>query len=279
MFSTPKFEIAGLKFEGGSLAGIGTSIGAPDFGICFDVANGPKHLMHYNFICLTHCHSDHASGLPYFLSQKALHTQKAPTIFAPESVCEDLHDIIKAYAKLEDHEYNYDLRSVTIGRRFEISDTIHIVPFQTIHRVPCLGYTILERRKKLKKEFQYTRREDLIQMRESGKDLYDWTEIPQVSFTGDTQIEVFEKHPELLKSKVLFIECTFYDELKPVSAARKWGHIHFEELLPYVEKFEGNKLALMHFSARYRPEQLQKILEQKLPNHLDKIALVPSLYK
>ena len=68
------------------------------------------------------------------------------------------------------------------------------------------------------------------------------------------------------RSKVLFLECTFICEERPVERARRWGHIHLDEIVANAEAFrEVEQLYLIHFSPRYRHQQVHATLKQKLP--------------
>jgi ribonuclease Z len=99
-----------------------------------------------------------------------------------------------------------------------------------------------------------------------------------VSFTGDTQIEVLDQNPEILNSRILFFEVTYYDKAKSIEETRKWGHTHFDEMLPYIKEFKGEKLVLIHHSARYRHRDIVEIARKATGEHFDKIFLAPSLY-
>lgn len=278
MFYTAEWQIQKKRFIGGSLAGVGTSVGALDFDVCFDVANGPRHTLKFTHFLMTHAHSDHASGIPYVVSQKAMASHKTPKFYLPEETVPGLERIMKEWQTLEDYEMPFQLIPISPNQSFQIDDNIRVQAFRTVHRVPSLGYTIYTKKKKLKSEFVGKHPEEIVQLKKQGVVTDEIIEIPELSFTGDTQIDVLERHPELLDSRLLFFEVTYYDEAKSVADTKKWGHTHFAEIVPYIEKFRGEKLVLMHHSARYRMRQLGDIVRRGAGEFFDKIFIAPSLY-
>lgn len=278
MYVTKEWNVNNQRFVGGSLAGVGTSIGALDFGVCFDVANGPRHTLKFNHFCITHAHSDHAGGLAYVLAQKAMVDQKPPKFYVPAEIKDGLERIISEWERLEDCRLPVDLVPMTPGGAVAIAEDLKVVPFRTVHRVPSLGYTVYARKKKMRKELLGKTAQEIIQLRAQGVAVEEYIDFPEISFTGDTQIEVLEKHPEILRSRLLFFEVSFYDEKRPVAYAKKWGHTHFDEILPYVREFKGEKLVLIHPSARYRGKDLRQLINNRAGAEAEKIFLAPSLF-
>lgn len=278
MFATTEWTVLKQRFIGGSLAGIGTSVGALDFGVCFDIANGPRHTLKFTDFCITHAHSDHAGGLAYVVSQKSMTDQKQPRFHVPEEILPGLQRILKEWELLEDYKLPCQLIPMAPNNSVALSEDISVTPFRTVHRVPSLGYTLFSKKKKLKPEFVGKHPQEIVQLKQKGVVTEEYISSPEMSFTGDTQIEVLERHPEILSSRLLFFEVSFYDDAKPVSEAKKWGHTHFEEMLPYLAEFRGEKLVLIHHSARYRMKDLVELVRKRTGDHFEKIFLAPSLY-
>lgn len=262
------FHHKGFEFEGISEGGVRTSIVCPNLDLMFDVGSQPIHHIHVGNLLLTHAHLDHSSGLPYFISQRSLRNIKPPKIFVPEEIYQDLDSILKLYQKIEGFEYQYDLQPATRGKLFEISASLFLRPFQTIHRIPSQGYTIYEKSKKLKSDFLGLKGEEIAIRRKMGEVLTEEKFSPIISFSGDTQIEYVLENEDVQKSKILFLECTYLDDKRDVARARKWGHLHLDEIASNAKYFQNERLVLIHFSKRYSFREIRELVKSKLPADL-----------
>jgi ribonuclease Z len=250
------------------MAGISTSIAFPDADACFDVAQGLPYQIPISNLLITHGHMDHASGLPYLIGQKSMTSQTPPNIYMPPILIEPMQIIMKQWEKIEDHQYKYNFIPTEEGVSYPLKAPYYFKIFKTFHRVPSNGYTIFERKKKLKPEFAKLNSHELVAIKKSGQEVEIVIEDPIVSFTGDTRIEFLDHCEWVKKSKVLVMEVTFVDAKKTVDNARFWGHIHFDELLPRLESLDCEKVVLIHLSARYKTKELREIIDAKVPEHL-----------
>lgn len=257
-----------VKLQGYSVAGTSTSIAFPEADACFDIAQGFPFQLPIKNILLTHGHMDHASGLPYIIGQKAMTSKTPPQVYMPESLIQPMKQIMNLWSKIEQHEYSYNFIPTQLNQAIPLKAPYYFKAFKTFHRVDSFGYTIFEKKKKLKPEFSHLQPFEIVQLKNKGIEVDLHIEEPLVSFTGDTKIEFLDHSDWVKNSKVLITECTFIDEKKSVENARFWGHIHFDELLPRLETLKCEKLLLIHFSARYRTKDIKEIIDQKVPEHL-----------
>lgn len=65
-------------------------------------------------------------------------------------------------------------------------------------------------------------------------------QVPEVAFTGDTQIEFADlpENADVLQAKLLIMECTFVDDTVDVARAKENGHTHIRDLVQYADKFQ-----------------------------------------
>src|SRR4051812_43258111 len=96
-----------MKFVGYSMAGISTSIAMPEADVLFDVAQGLPYQTPFNTILLTHAHMDHASGLPYLISQKSMQSRPKPLVIMPKEAVEPLERIMKIWHEIDQFEYSF----------------------------------------------------------------------------------------------------------------------------------------------------------------------------
>lgn len=264
-----------IRLVGYSVAGITTSIAFPDADVCFDVGQGLPFQIPYNNICITHGHMDHAHGVPYIIGQKAMMGQAPPTIYMPETLVRPLREIMRIWENVDGHTYQYQFKAPTQGEPYQLKGNFFFRTVPTFHRVPSQGYTVFERKKRLKPEYKDLDPFALGGLRKEGIELDENYEETIMSFSGDTTIE-FLDNPHVKQSRVIVLEVTYWDDKKSVENAREWGHIHLNEVLPRLESLKCERLLLIHASARYTTARLKEIIEDRVPEHWkDRISLFP----
>lgn len=264
------------SLEGNSTAGISTSLICPELSVAFDVGQGLPWAFNIPHFFITHSHMDHAAGIPYLISQKALMGQKTPVFYMPEFMTDKMNQIMKIWQEIEGHQYEYHFVSAKHGLKYPLKGSTFMRTFPTVHRVPSQGYCVFRQGKKLKEELKGCDRQEILDRKSRGEQVEDFTEEPLIAFTGDTQIEFLDGPEFVRKAKILVMEVTYIDDRKSVESAREWGHIHFDELVPRLSELENERIVLMHLSARYSCKQFQEILKQRLPQELaERVVVFP----
>lgn len=271
---TASFEYKGTKFEGISEGGIRTSIICPSLDFMFDFGFINPDKIHIGKILLSHAHLDHSCGIPYYVSQRSLRKLPIPKIYVPKALEPKLSQILKLYSEIEDFDYECELIGLSHGDRVELKPGYFFKPLPSFHRVPSQGYTVYETKRKLKKEFSSFSSDDIRKSKENCIDPTEEISSPLVSFSGDSKIEYVLENEDVRKSKILFMECTYYCDKRDVSRAREWGHTHFDEIVEHASAFENEAIVLIHPSKRYSYRELNDLLRKKVPNNLkDRISL------
>ncbi|TGL77652.1 MBL fold metallo-hydrolase [Leptospira yasudae] len=260
-----KFHHKQYQFEGISEGGIRTSLYLPSLSLMFDIGAQNPNRIHLDTLLLTHSHLDHSSGLPYYISQRSLRKLKPPKIFVPVPLEEPMRKILDLYSQIEDFPYSYEMKGVSDGEKIDLDPHHFFSPHKTFHRVPSQGYTIYQRRKKLKKEFQSFSKEELNRVLKEKTEVSELSEAPVISFSGDTKIEFVLEHEDVANSSILFIECTYIDKERNTAQAREWGHIHLDEILGNLSAFKNEKIVLIHFSKRYTVPYIREVLDKRIP--------------
>ncbi|MCB0367110.1 MAG: MBL fold metallo-hydrolase [Bdellovibrionaceae bacterium] len=262
--------------KGSTIAGIGTCYLIPGLNVAFDVAQGLPQFIGVSRLFITHGHMDHASGIPYLISQRGLAHLSAPEFYMPSHMVAPMKQIMATWEQMEGHQYQFHFNSVKPGEAIPLRADLVVRPFEAHHRIPALGYTLLRRKKRLKAEFAELKGKEIRELRKSGTEVEENWEEPEVSFSGDSRIEFFDNNELVRRSRILFMEVTYIDDRKSVENARDWGHVHLDELLPRLDQFEGEKIVITHLSSRYSVNECIKILDQRVPSHLrSKVDVFP----
>jgi ribonuclease Z len=116
---------------------------------------------------------------------------------------------------------------------------------------------------------------EIAAAKQAGADLFYDSELLELCYATDTLIRVLDTNPSMLESRVLILECTFYDERKSLADSRAGCHIHLDELLAVSERFRNEHLVLMHTSQIYSPAEAHDILRRRCPPELHRrVALL-----
>ena len=182
-----------------------------------------------------------------------------------------------------------------IRTEHRISKRLAIRAFATSHPVPSQGYVVYVSKEKLRPEFAGRSSHELTEMNAAGVRITETVEVPEVAFTGDTTVDwidaatgsvagrfasgetLGEKEIDVvaadaLRARLLICECTFIDDRCSVSEARRFGHTHLDELIARQEVFQNEAILLIHFSARYKAEEIAEAMRTKLPERLKNIV-------
>ncbi len=261
-----KIKVGDYTISGVSTAGIETSLRVHELGLCFDIGGCVvQHACVANLL-VTHGHADHVGGVIQYLGLRKLMSMPTATIFVSSRIVADLRAMIEAAERIQNGPLDYRLVACEPGVDVPYRGNLVIRPFASVHVVPTLGYTVVERRTKLRDEFRDLPGADIARLRTSGRsDVFRIEEVPLLTFTGDTRPAVIEREPLVRNSRVLLMETSFLDARKSLKAARAGGHIHLDELLQLAHLLENEHIVLTHFSQIYSPAEVVEIMDQRLP--------------
>jgi ribonuclease Z len=93
--------------------------------------------------------------------------------------------------------------------------------------------------------------EELRRERQAGKTITEDVRTSLLAYLADTGPEVFTEHAWLTDVEVLVVECTF---LRPTDRerARRFGHMHLDDLVELAPRLANRHLVLTHLSRRHR---------------------------
>lgn len=253
-----------LELAGRSVAGLETCIEVPALRLLLDLGVCSRSAVNQAHVLLSHGHLDHMGAVAQHAARRALLGMSEGVYFVPEAIAAQVEALFNAAGALDGQAIPRRVVALAPGAEAALGKGRYLRPFQTFHRVPSQGYTVWETRSRLLPEFRGLPGERLGELRRQGIAISEEYRVPLLSFTGDTRVEVLERTPELQQTECLVIEASFLDERVPVASAREMGHIHLDELVARRALLPKADVVLSHFSSRYRPEEIARLLKQKL---------------
>ena len=262
-------EVGGYQIYGVSVAAVETCICIPSLSLAFDAGKCPPGAVPMRFMAITHGHCDHVHGVPLHLATRNLQKLPAPRYFLPPEIEHDVRNLVDAVGRLEMSTFEFDAIAMNAGdEALEFKKGWAIKAFKTFHTVPSQGYTVYQKRKHLKPEYVGLTGNELARLRRNGADFEEARLSPEIAFTGDTSIDALAASEDFRKARILITEMTFIDDKCSPSDAKRFGHIHVEDVIENQDLFAHNEYVVFtHFSARYGREAILNAIA-RLPSPL-----------
>jgi ribonuclease Z len=265
---------AGLTIEGYSRAAVQSYWRIPELKIGFDLGAQPWDFMGTPTWLITHTHLDHIAALPVYVARRRMMKMEPPTIYLPEEGVEDVRKLLLIMQRLDRGRQVCELNGVRPGQEIELSREHVVTAFRTTHTIPSLGYVVWERRNKLKEEYHGLPGEKIRDLRLSGVEVTREVRTPLLAYTGDTSPAGLDGCPAAFEAKILITELSFIRPNHRRDKIHKFGHMHLDDFLEREERFKNELIICGHFSTRYHPNEVRKVLDARLPPKLrDRVKL------
>jgi ribonuclease Z len=251
--------------RGFSTAGVETSIEVPGLGLLLDVGRCSRTAINQPVVLLSHGHLDHVGAVVQHAARRAMMNMEEGVYVVPRAIAADVERLFDAAGPLDGGAVPRRVVPLSPGEELPLGKNRFVRPFQTFHRVPSQGYTVWERRHRLRDALRHLDGAALGKRRRAGEAVDESHEVPLLSFTGDTRVDVLEQIPELQQTETLIIEASFLDDRVAVADARAMGHVHLDELVARRALLGQPDVVLHHVSARYTPDEIPRLCAQRLP--------------
>ncbi|MBX9678241.1 MAG: metal-dependent hydrolase [Gemmataceae bacterium] len=264
------FTHAGLTIEGWSRAAVQSYWRVPELKVGFDLGAQPWDFMGTPNWFITHTHLDHVAALPVYIARRRMMKMEPPIIYLPEQAIDDVRRLLQVMQRLDRGRMNCELRGVVPGQEIELSREHVATVFPTVHTIPSVGYLVWERRNKLKEEYQGLPGDKIRDLRLGGTVVTREVRTPLLAYTGDTSPGGLDGTPALFETKILITEMSFIRPNHRREKIHKFGHMHLDDFIERQDRFKNELIVLSHFSTRYHPREILKLLDAKLPETLKK---------
>ena len=256
---------AGLTIEGYSRAAVQSYWRVQELKVGFDLGAQPWDFMGTPTWMLTHTHLDHIAALPVYVARRRMMRMDPPRIYLPAEAVEDVRRLLLVMQRLDRGRQLCELVGIKPGDEIELSRENVVTVFATTHTIPSVGYVVWERRNKLKEEYHGLPGDKIRDLRLSGVEVTREVRTPLVCYTGDTSPGGLDNYPAVYEAKVLITELSFIRPGHRREKIHKFGHMHLDDFLERADRFKNELIILAHFSTRYHPQEVRRLVEAKLP--------------
>lgn len=265
----------GIRIVGYSLAGEETFVACPELDVAFDVGRAPRELLAINHVFLSHGHMDHAAGVAYYFAQRMFLDNSPGRLYLSKPLEAPVRALLRTWAGIDGHEPPSQITVVQPGVDVPLRRDLLVRPFEVNH--PCrrhdgsvvqsLGFAAIEVRQKLLDEYQGLTGPQIVELKRQGVPVTRRVEIPLVCYCGDTAPGPFLELDFVRRSRILLLECTFF-EPDHVGRARDGSHIHVSDLRRIVPRLSNDVILLTHVSRRTALSDAKAILRRELGDDL-----------
>jgi ribonuclease Z len=191
-----------------------------------------------------------------------------PTLYLPAEGLEDVRRLLLIMQRLDRGRMICHLNGVKPGDEIELSREHVVTVFPTTHTIPSVGYVVWDRRLKLKEEYHGLPGERIRDLRLSGVEVTREVRVPILAYTGDTSPPGLDNYAPVYQAKVLITELSFVRPNHRREKIHKFGHMHLDDFLERADRFQNELIICAHFSTRYHPQEVRRLVEPKLPPRL-----------
>lgn len=258
----------GLTIEGWARAAVQSYWRVPELKVGFDLGAQPWDFMGTPTWFISHAHLDHIAALPVYVARRRMMKMEPPNVYVPSECVDDVRRFLQVMHRLDRGRQLAHVEGLDPGDEIDLSRELVVTVFATTHTVPSRGFVVWDRRNKLKDEYQGLPGDKIRDLRLSGTAVTKEVRVPLVAYTGDTSPAGLDAYPAVYDAKILITELSFIRAAHRRDKIHKYGHMHLDDFIERADRFKNELIVAGHFSTRYHPTEVTRVLEKKLPDSL-----------
>ncbi len=274
---TTTVRVGEWTFTGASVSAYTTFVYSPELKVIFDMGSVVEEMLPIEHVFITHGHQDHLLGLSRYVGLRRLQHMQPPTVYLPSEIVERVKRLLACWQDIEGEGRRkpptVELVGVDGGEEYPIRGNLLIQPLKVQHTLPSVGYTLIQRTRKLRPEYFGTPGYELAAIKQRGIEITNAIDRKLVMFIGDTvpgTLDVID----LSTSEIVFVECTFL-EPSHFELAEARGHLHIRHLVERIDRFGDAKIVLTHFSRRYGRSDIESLVRAQWPDErIERLTLL-----
>ncbi len=273
---TPMIDktVGAFRVVGYSLAGEETVIALPEFNVCFDAGRAPREMVTIDTLCVSHGHMDHAAGVPYYLSQRTFIGTHAGRVILHQDLVSRFKVLMECWARIEGHPSPAEWVGLVHDQEFPLRRDLVIRAFDVNHGECALGFSLIERRKKLKPQYADHTGPQLVELKKKGIEIVNEVDVPLVAYCGDTADGPFFDLDYVRNARLMILECTFFDP-EHVVRAEAGKHLHVRDLRTILPRLRCPNILVTHVTRRTDMRAVKRICRDSLePVDLQRIKFL-----
>jgi ribonuclease Z len=253
-------RVGNVAVVGYSIAGEETTVALPELNVCFDAGRAPREMVPIDTLCVSHGHMDHAAGIPYYFSQRTFIGASAGRLVIHKALVRPVQALMAAWAEIERHPSPAEYVGVEPGDEVPLRRDLFVRAFAVVHDARALGFSVIERRHKLKPEYADYTGPQLVELKKRGVQIQNTIEVPLVAYCGDTADGPFFDLDHVRNAHLLILECTFFDA-DHVVRARAGKHLHVKDLRGILPRVRNPNILLTHVTRRTDMRAARRAIE------------------
>jgi ribonuclease Z len=271
-----RLECGDYTFIGESVAGTGTVMVVKELKLCFDLGTLVPAALATTNVFISHGHTDHCGELFNYLGIRALEQRGLATLYVAPDLAHHIKELLDRWQQMSNSVFDYRIVQCFPGAPLPLKNNIAVTAFPLAHSPPTSGFLVEETVQKLMPQYNTLPAYEIINRKKEGEEnLFYKLVRPLLAFLPDTLPEGLDEAPEAVwKARVLALEATFLDDRKPMAKVRAGRHLHLDDIIARLDRFEGEYLLLFHFSKIYTEEEIRTIVFSRVPSsYHDRIRL------
>jgi len=160
-----------FRIYGQSIAGEATCLQIPELDLGFDIGACPRAMLSSKHLAISHGHMDHIGALAYYCSQRRFQGMGTAKIVCDQRIAPAIKRMMDGFVDLERQRTPYEIVPLLADQPVQIKNNIILRGFETEHTAPSFGYTVVEKRTKLREQYHDLPQEKLRELKERGVEI------------------------------------------------------------------------------------------------------------